>query len=315
MMVTRSGLFQMSNVVLLFLTCQTLSSFPTIRDNVCGPVCTQFSCGRVAFTRCRPGSSYLVSTGIIKGHKRMGTLWNYSSIRSQQGTQQRRSVRVAAAVGVAVTGVAVGAVAFDAGAGATLPKYTSMKNMYVETVISGYEKLYNGTATEFSLGWPQSKDHCTLGNGTMAQLKSAMKSAISGHHRFAAELGVETGKSCGTVIPISTYSKLVKSIVTAVKTHTSWSKYWGGVVLDEEGSWGFKNSVITNLNKRYGRILLVRLSVMFPLRSRPGFMTSGGGQRLWDKAKAIKFSDLGSNSPALHTICTSDREQDGANAS
>ncbi len=186
-----------------------------------------------------------------------------------------------------MTGVAVGAVAFDAGAGATLPKYTSMKNMYVETVISGYEKLYNGTATEFSLGWPQSKDHCTLGNGTMAQLKSAMKWAISGHHRFAAELGVETGKSCGTVIPISTYSKLVKSIVTAVKTHTSWSKYWGGVVLDEEGSWGFKNSVITNFNRDMDAYFSQTFGYVSTSKPYWVYDQWGGAAPSWDKAKAI----------------------------
>jgi len=158
---------------------------------------------------------------------------------------------VAATGLVAVAGTLINAET----AGATLPGKASMYKMRTTTAVAGaFQAGWN--AAEVSLGFTSSVTHCT-GNGTFSELIGDIKKDISHHREVTAEFAAY-GHNCSTggAIPYTSWVQKAKDIITSVEKITSWGRYWGGIVLDEEGGFYYNVLSAVNINEKTASYLV-----------------------------------------------------------
>lgn len=64
--------------------------------------------------------------------------------------------------------------------------------------------------------------------------------AIAHHRRFTVEIAVDKTYCAADHVTLTQWSSKARNIIYDVESLNGWSKYFGGVVLDEEAGFGYK---------------------------------------------------------------------------
>jgi len=115
---------------------------------------------------------------------------------------------------------------------------------------------FGRAAVVYSMFKVNSIDHCHShgSNGTFTQAVNDVRSRINMGFKVAVEFAVFAPNcSTGSTIPINKWYSKVKDLTTSIEkgiAASRYQKYWGGVVLDEEASFGYSPGQLTSLNGR-----------------------------------------------------------------
>jgi hypothetical protein len=194
------------------------------------------------------------------------TTWDYDRIRSRQGHKGRRGANAALSAAGALVAGTVGAVAANTitapPAAAYVPPAKSLQRMLPRRVAN--EGLVNAPAMVLFAGRVHSElPDCDATSGTFASIVSKTAFWIDHGHQVNTEIVVSNGVMCGspTKKAIGVWSTKTKDIVNSVeksveKNHGNFERYWGGVMFDEENSFGYGASTLSGFNARMQSYIL-----------------------------------------------------------
>ena len=177
----------------------------------------------------------------------MSASWKLTELAHREGLQ--RGTKIATTTALIGAGAMVGVGATATPAGATLPPQANMYHMGTTIADNGSFAVGTWNAVDRSAAWLNSITKCADGNGSFKELISHVDSAIRNGYQVVAGIAVRNGDTCGgSATPISKWENKAKDIINSVEKTSGWQRYFGGVVLDEEGGFGYTPSSVETMN-------------------------------------------------------------------